>query len=331
MAEPPLRVMLVDDHEVVRGGIKALLQATDDIVVTAEAGSVQEAIDEADRTRPDVVVMDVRLIDGSGIEATREIRARHPKTAVVMLTSFADDEALFASIMAGASGYVLKQVKSGELLRAAARIPSASHDVIVEHEFALYRTPPLALAMALLRLRGKRVTLSLHELDPDKFFVYHKIVAVLHYRMRSSPPVELLRIVYATMLIALRMLRYRSALWLLGFLGLSAVGLTALGFVFAWQLDSMQGFHAVMNLVLMPLWLLSGALFPTRGAPAWLQWLMRVNPVTYGVEALRRGCFPTQAGGPSLAMCLAVTLGFAVLTCGASLYVAGRRTANVSG
>jgi DNA-binding NarL/FixJ family response regulator len=110
--------MLVDDHEVVRGGIKALLQATDDIVVTAEAGSVREAIDEAERSRPDVVVMDVRLIDGSGIEATREIRARRPQTAVLMLTSFADDEALFASIMAGASGYVLKQIKSAELLRA---------------------------------------------------------------------------------------------------------------------------------------------------------------------------------------------------------------------
>lgn len=116
--EPPLRVLLVDDHEVVRSGVKALLQATDDIIVTAEAGSVREAIDEADRSRPDVVVMDVRLADGSGIEATREIRARHPKTAVVMLTSFADDEALFASIMAGASGYVLKQVKGGELVRA---------------------------------------------------------------------------------------------------------------------------------------------------------------------------------------------------------------------
>jgi two-component system, NarL family, response regulator DevR len=116
--QPPLRVMLVDDHEVVRAGIRALLQASDDIVVTAEAGSVREAIDEADRSRPDVVVMDVRLADGSGIEATREIRAKHPKTAVVMLTSFADDEALFASIMAGASGYVLKQVKGGELLRA---------------------------------------------------------------------------------------------------------------------------------------------------------------------------------------------------------------------
>jgi DNA-binding NarL/FixJ family response regulator len=90
---PPLRVLLVDDHEVVRSGVKALLQATEDIIVTAEASSVREAIDEADRARPDVVVMDVRLIDGSGIEATREIRAKHPKTQVVMLTSFADDEA----------------------------------------------------------------------------------------------------------------------------------------------------------------------------------------------------------------------------------------------
>ena len=118
MGEPPLRVLLVDDHEVVRSGVRALLQAAEDIVVSGEAGSVREAIDEADRTRPDVVVMDVRLIDGSGIEATREIRAKHPKARVVMLTSFADDEALFASIMAGASGYVLKQVKGGELVRA---------------------------------------------------------------------------------------------------------------------------------------------------------------------------------------------------------------------
>ena len=116
--QAPLRVLLVDDHEVVRDGVKALLQATDDIIVTGEAGSVREAIDEADRTRPDVVVMDVRLADGSGIEATREIRAKHEKTAVIMLTSFADDEALFASIMAGAAGYVLKQVKGGELVRA---------------------------------------------------------------------------------------------------------------------------------------------------------------------------------------------------------------------
>ena len=119
MTKPaPLRVMLVDDHEIVRDGIKAMLDTQDDIVVTAQAGSVQEAIDEAARTRPDVVVMDVRLADGSGIEATRQIRADHPETKVLMLTSFADDEALFSSIMAGASGYVLKQVKPGELLRA---------------------------------------------------------------------------------------------------------------------------------------------------------------------------------------------------------------------
>ncbi len=110
--------MLVDDHEVVRDGVKALLQATEDIIVTAEASTVREALDEADRARPDVVVMDVRLADGSGIEATRDILARHPKTKVIMLTSFADDEALFASIMAGASGYVLKEVRGGELVRA---------------------------------------------------------------------------------------------------------------------------------------------------------------------------------------------------------------------
>jgi two-component system, NarL family, response regulator DevR len=114
----PLRVMLVDDHEIVRDGIRAVLEAQDDIVVTTEASSVVEAIDEAARTRPDVIVMDVRLTDGSGIEATREIRANRPATKVLMLTSFADDEALFASIMAGASGYVLKQVRSDDLLRA---------------------------------------------------------------------------------------------------------------------------------------------------------------------------------------------------------------------
>src|SRR6266480_1262982 len=114
----PLRVMLVDDHEIVRDGIRAMLDVEDDVLVTTEAASVREAVDEADRTRPDVIVMDVRLSDGSGIEATREIRAKHPNTKVLMLTSFADDEALFASIMAGASGYVLKQVRSGDLLRA---------------------------------------------------------------------------------------------------------------------------------------------------------------------------------------------------------------------
>src|ERR1700726_1710328 len=118
MSKDHLRVLLVDDHEVVRDGVKSLINANDDLTVVAEAGTVQDAIDQAVRTKPDVVVMDVRLADGSGIVATREIRARLEKTQVLMLTSFADDEALFASIMAGAAGYVLKQIRGGELVHA---------------------------------------------------------------------------------------------------------------------------------------------------------------------------------------------------------------------
>src|SRR5437764_13659234 len=118
MAKERIRILLIDDHEVVRDGVKSLINANDDLTVVGEAGSVREAIDQAIRTKPDVVVMDVRLADGSGIEATREIRARLEKTQVLMLTSFADDEALFASIMAGAAGYVLRQIRGGELVRA---------------------------------------------------------------------------------------------------------------------------------------------------------------------------------------------------------------------
>ncbi len=118
VASQHLRVLLVDDHEVVRGGVRGMLERSEDIRVVGEAATVHDAIQEADRTAPDVVVMDVRLADGSGIEATREIRARHPEMQVLMLTSFADDEALFASIMAGAAGYVLKQIQGGELVRA---------------------------------------------------------------------------------------------------------------------------------------------------------------------------------------------------------------------
>jgi len=122
-----LRVMLVDDHEVVRNGVKSLLHATDDIAVVAEASTVAEAVKFAAASKPDVIVMDVRLADGSGIEATREIRAERPQTQVLMLTSFADDEALFASIMAGAAGYVLKQIRSGELVNAIRSVGSGQN------------------------------------------------------------------------------------------------------------------------------------------------------------------------------------------------------------
>jgi DNA-binding NarL/FixJ family response regulator len=110
--------MLVDDHPLVRDGVRALLAAVDDVDVVADAASVDEAVAEAKRHEPDVVVMDVQLAEGNGIEATREIRACCPSTQVLMLTSFGDDEALFASIMAGASGYVLKEIRGQELLRA---------------------------------------------------------------------------------------------------------------------------------------------------------------------------------------------------------------------
>src|SRR6266576_424306 len=116
--EIPLRVVLVDDHELVRDGIKSLLEPEADITHVGAAGTVKEAIARVEWARPDVVIMDIRLPDGSGIEATREIRARLPKTQVLMLTTFADDDALFASIMAGAAGYVLKQIKGGDLIRA---------------------------------------------------------------------------------------------------------------------------------------------------------------------------------------------------------------------
>jgi two-component system, NarL family, response regulator DevR len=118
MSTPPLRVMLVDDHQVVRDGIKLLVAEASDVVVCAEASTARDAVATAAQALPDVIVMDVRLSDGSGIEATRDIRAARPQSAVLMLTSFADDEALFASIMAGAAGYVLKQIRGDELVRA---------------------------------------------------------------------------------------------------------------------------------------------------------------------------------------------------------------------
>ena len=119
-----LRIVLVDDHEVVREGLRALLDAEDGIDVVGEAGTVADAVRRVGYESPDVVVLDVRLPDGSGIEACREIRARWPEVRVLMLTSFADDEALFSSIMAGASGYVLKQIKGSDLISSVQRVGS---------------------------------------------------------------------------------------------------------------------------------------------------------------------------------------------------------------
>jgi DNA-binding NarL/FixJ family response regulator len=113
-----LKVMLVDDHEIVRQGLRALLEAEDDIEVVAEADSGTSAVSLASAHQPDVVVMDVRMPGGSGVEACRAIRDERPDAQVIMLTSFSDDEALFNSIMAGAAGFVLKQIRGRDLIDA---------------------------------------------------------------------------------------------------------------------------------------------------------------------------------------------------------------------
>jgi two-component system response regulator DevR len=114
----PLRLLVVDDHEVVRQGLVSLLERREQFQVVAEAGTVEESIAMADRYEPDLVIMDVRLPDGSGIEACREIRAQHPAIRVVMLTSYPDEEAVLSAIVAGASGYLLKQVRARDLVAA---------------------------------------------------------------------------------------------------------------------------------------------------------------------------------------------------------------------
>jgi DNA-binding NarL/FixJ family response regulator len=114
----PLRLLVVDDHEVVRQGLVSLLDRREHFQVVAEAGTAAEAVEMARKFEPDLVVMDVRLPDGSGIEACREIRAEFPATRVVILTSYPDEEAVLSAIIAGASGYLLKQIRSRDLVSA---------------------------------------------------------------------------------------------------------------------------------------------------------------------------------------------------------------------
>ena len=114
----PLTLLIVDDHEVVRQGLASMLDRRPNFQVVAEAGTVAEAMDMARRFQPELVVMDVRLPDGSGVEACRDIRAEFPETRVVMLTSYPDEEAVIAAIIAGASGYLLKQIRARDLVAA---------------------------------------------------------------------------------------------------------------------------------------------------------------------------------------------------------------------
>jgi two-component system response regulator DevR len=118
----PVAVFLLDDHEVVRTGLQTLIESSDDLVVVGEAATAADALVRIPLTRPDVAVLDVRLPDGNGIEVCREIRSSLPEIACVILTSYADDEALIAAIMAGAAGYVLKQVGGSDLIEDIRRV-----------------------------------------------------------------------------------------------------------------------------------------------------------------------------------------------------------------
>jgi DNA-binding NarL/FixJ family response regulator len=117
-APPVIRIFLLDDHEVVRRGIRDLLETEPDLKVVGEAADTRQALARVPALRPDVAVLDVRLPDGSGVEVCRELRSMMPELACLMLTSFADDDALFDAILAGAAGYVLKQVRGQDLIQA---------------------------------------------------------------------------------------------------------------------------------------------------------------------------------------------------------------------
>ncbi|MEE1723907.1 response regulator transcription factor [Streptomyces sp. JV186] len=138
-----ITVFLLDDHEMVRRGVHEMLSAEDDIEVVGEAGTAAEALARIPATRPDVAVLDVRLPDGSGVEVCREVRSRDESVKCLMLTSYADDEALFDAIMAGASGYVLKAIRGADLLDAVRQV-AAGHSLL----------DPTATARVLERLRG---------------------------------------------------------------------------------------------------------------------------------------------------------------------------------
>jgi two-component system response regulator DevR len=126
---PPVRVFLLDDHEIVRRGLVDLLGAARDMVVVGEAGTAHEALQRIPAARPDVAILDARLPDGSGIDVCREVRSRTPSVHCLILTSYDDDEALFAAVMSGAAGYLLKQI-AGRSLVDAVRDVAAGRSLI---------------------------------------------------------------------------------------------------------------------------------------------------------------------------------------------------------
>lgn len=128
-AADPIRVFLLDDHEVIRRGIRDLLEDEDDFVIVGESGLAEEARRRIPALRPDVAILDGRLPDGSGIDVCRDVRSVDPSIAALILTSFDDDDALFSAIMAGAAGYLLKQVRSADLVESIRQV-AAGHSML---------------------------------------------------------------------------------------------------------------------------------------------------------------------------------------------------------
>jgi len=143
-AAPPIRVFLLDDHEIVRRGVRDMLEAEGGITVIGEAGTASAALARIPALRPDVAVLDVRLPDGDGVTVCREIRSRMPEVACLMLTSFADDDALMDAVLAGASGYVLKQIRGTDLVGAVRTVATGQSML-----------DPRAASQLMARLRGQ--------------------------------------------------------------------------------------------------------------------------------------------------------------------------------
>jgi len=160
-SDDPIRVFLLDDHEVVRRGLKDLLEADGDIEVVGESGLAQEATRRIPALKPHVAVLDARLPDGSGIDVCRDVRSTNPEIAALILTSYDDDEALFSAIMAGAAGYVLKQIRGTDLVDAVRRVAAGQSllDPAVTQQVLdrLRQGPPQDVALAPLTDQERRV------------------------------------------------------------------------------------------------------------------------------------------------------------------------------
>jgi DNA-binding NarL/FixJ family response regulator len=152
-----VRVFLLDDHEIVRRGLRELFEAQEDLQVVGEAANAEEAMTRVPPTRPDVAVLDVRLPGTSGIEVCRDLRAALPELRCLMLTSFADDDALFSAILAGASGYLLKQIRGPELVSAVRQV--ASGQSLID---------PALTTTVMERLRGKQEDERIAKLSPQE-------------------------------------------------------------------------------------------------------------------------------------------------------------------